>query len=211
MQYLVTLHGFLELVSREAAASVARLTPSDLEHSAAEPESPGKEVIEWYLADPSRRAVTQLLKPLNLRTHLQTDPIEVDADELAAELFAEHRYLLPWIARAGGMLLILAWETCKSSSDRTPVWEFLRHCRNAAAHGSAFNFVGPEPKRPAVWGELSISRGLQGSPLFREKPNGLLMTGDPVRLLWDIEQSYPGLPPAPGVDVPLDEKDEADG
>lgn len=196
MQYLASLHGNIELLSRHLAMTLNRMTPSELESNAAAPESPGKETIEWYLADPSRRSVTQLLKRLSLKSHLQSDPINVNPDDLAAELFDESGYLTPWIPRAGGILLILAWETCKASSDQTPLWEFLRHCRNAAAHGSAFNFRRDEPRRPAAWGELTITRSLDGSPLFRESDaTGLLLMGDPVRLLWDLEQLYPGLPP----------------
>lgn len=196
IQYFVSLHGLIELISRHIARIADNAEPSELQQDGAEALDPGADTFEWYLADPSRRAVTQLFKPLSLRSQVQSDPIEVNPDDLAAELFDEHHYLIPWIARAGGILLILAWETCKASSDQTPLWEFLRHCRNAAAHGSTFNLASGEPRSPAAWGALTITRALHGSPLFHERDDaGLLFMGDPVRLLWDLEQSYPGLSP----------------
>lgn len=200
MQYLASLHGTIELLSRYLASEADRMSPLDLEHQAAEPESFAKETLAWYLSDPSRRAVTQLFKRISLKSHLQEERTDVDPNELAAELFSESHYLLPWVARANGVLLILAYETCESSSDKSPVWEFLRHCRNAAAHGSAFRFVRDEPRRSAAWGKLTITRSMQGSPLFREGATGLLLMGDPVRLLWDLEQAYPGLSPDLGTD-----------
>lgn len=202
MQYLASLHGLFELLSRHLALTADRLTPLEIEENSAAPESPAKEIFEWYLTDPSRRTVTRLFKPLSLKNHLQTDPIEVNPDELAAELFDEHHYLLPWFVRANGILLILAYETCKSSSDESPLWEFLRHCRHAAAHGSAFNLKVGQPRLPAAWGELTITRALNGSPLFRESnATGLLLMGDPLRLLWDLEQSFPELIQSPGADL----------
>jgi hypothetical protein len=93
-------------------------------------------------------------------------------------------------------MLVLAHELCKGKAahDTGPLWEFLRHCRNAAGHGGKFNFKHGEPRRPAKWGAVEIVLGLQGSPLFKGADGvGLLGPADPILLLWDIEQAYPTL------------------
>jgi hypothetical protein len=62
------------------------------------------------------------------------------------------------------------------------------------AHGGLFTFKGKEPCHPAEWGHFQIERTLQSTPLFKdEKGVGLLSPGDPIRLLWDIEQAYPSM------------------
>ena len=93
-------------------------------------------------------------------------------------------------------VLILAHELCKDKQyhDVSEIWEFLRHCRHAAAHGGSFNFLHGEPRRPAKWGKFEIASMLQGTPLFKEQnKQGLISPGDVVRLLWDIEQAYPSM------------------
>jgi hypothetical protein len=100
-------------------------------------------------------------------------------------------------ALTAGSLLVLAHELCREEpfNDRGPLWEFLRHCRNGIAHGGHFRFTAREPARSAQWRAARIDRGLQGRPVFRSKgATGLLEPGDPIRLLWDIEQSYPAIP-----------------
>lgn len=99
---------------------------------------------------------------------------------------------------SAGNMLLLAFEISKaqasfSTYEKEPIMEFLRHCRNAAAHGGNFNFLGPEPKPGAVWQKHSITRSLQGTPLFKTKTGGLLGTADPIYIMWDIEQAFPNL------------------
>lgn len=203
--YVVLMHGFLELASR----NVVRLARGSVEASSptggGDPGrpflfSPGRDVSEEELndfyRDPARREVTRLIAPLSLRSEMQGNSIDIDADDLAEEIFDNHYYLLPWMMRAGGGLLISAWEMTKASSDQGPTWEFLRHCRNASAHGGRFNFMKDEPRRPAAWGPFTIERSMQGTPLFKGyNGEGLLSPGDPIRLLWDIEQANPNLEP----------------
>jgi hypothetical protein len=91
---------------------------------------------------------------------------------------------------------MLAYETCKDSPvrDQAPIWEFLRHTRNAAAHGGRFTFRNNEPCRPADWRSISLDAGLEGTPVMKGADGrGLLSPGDPIALLRDIEQAYPGL------------------
>jgi hypothetical protein len=91
--------------------------------------------------------------------------------------------------RAAEFLLIVAFELADDVRTREPPWEFLRHCRNAAAHGGAFAFRGPEPRRPAVWRGLELTQGMSGERLFHHSDDqpGLLGLGDPVRLLIDLD------------------------
>lgn len=138
----------------------------------------------------------KLLGPLRLRSQVQEEPIEATVEQLGQEVADAFEYHLAWTTQAAGSLLILAHEVTKDQPDRdgSPVWEFLRHCRNAAAHGGRFHFIGDEPRRPAHWHHLQITSGLQGVKLFKDASrDGLLEIGDPVRLLWDIEQANPGM------------------
>jgi len=138
----------------------------------------------------------QLHGPLDMLSQFTGESIRVDVDKIGREIFDEHMYLLPFFVRASGNILILAHEITKNKtySDKSPLWEFLRHCRNAAAHNGVFTFFADEPKRPAVWGHLSIEASMQGMPLFKgEDHNGFLSPGDPIKLLWDIEQANPSM------------------
>jgi hypothetical protein len=136
----------------------------------------------------------KLAGPLEMRSEFSGDTINVDVDTFAREIVKEHQYLLPFFLRASGSLLILAHEITKDEPyrDEGPLWEFLRHCRNAAAHKGVFHFLNGEPKRPAIWGTLRIEASMQGTPLFKDEDGqGFISPGDPIRLLWDIEQAYP--------------------
>jgi hypothetical protein len=90
------------------------------------------------------------------------------------------------------MVLVMAHEISKDKPwhNHDPLWEFLRHCRNAVAHGGYFHFKNNEPRRPAFWGSFILSPASNRAPLFK-KDGGILSPGDPIRLLWDIEQAYP--------------------
>lgn len=71
-------------------------------------------------------------------------------------------------------------------------WEFLRHCRNAIAHNGKWHFTGQEPKRTAKWRGIELEKKMHGYPLFvRTSGMGYLKLGDPIALLWDIEQEIP--------------------
>ena len=133
-----------------------------------------------------------LLGPLRLRCDYNGKPIEINRDEIANDLVNNHTYILGFTMLTAGSLLILAYEICKTHNDQSSLWEFLRHCRNAAAHGGKFNLTQREPRRPAQWGRFKIDKSLQGKWLFKGRgEKGLLSPGDPIRLLWDIEQAYP--------------------
>ena len=121
--------------------------------------------------------------------------VEVPLDTLCSE-FADHfSYLLKTQVEAAGSLLILAYERSHEflgeCERRQSIFQFLRHCRHAAAHNGKFHFNKKEPRYPAKWRNLSLGRELQDMPLFKtsiKDPRGSLSIGDPVYLLREIEQ-----------------------
>jgi hypothetical protein len=134
----------------------------------------------------------EIVGPRPLKCLTQEDGLEFSAEEIASVYLAGPENQVKASGVSSGSLLIAAYQSAKSMSDRGPIWEFFRHCRNAAAHGGRFNFTPAEPSRPATWRTLSVHRRLQGTPLFDilgEK--GLIALGDSVLLLWEIEQLCP--------------------
>jgi len=192
---MVQLIGFKELAVRgvvgpqypETKEMVRKIIGDD---SAADTEQKRAQIEEIA------KELQKLLGPLELKSEYQGDHIIVDVDPIAKELATNIHYLAPYFLRAASNLLILAHEICKDEPyhDQSPLWEFLRHCRNAAAHGGKFTFLNNEPRRPAQWGKFNIITGLENTPLFKgEDGIGLLSPGDPIRLLWDIEQAFPNM------------------
>ena len=140
--------------------------------------------------------IKKLFGPLELKSEFQGNRITVDINEVAQELFHNSHYIITFLLRSAGSLLILAHEISKDEPwhDKGSLWEFLRHCRNAAAHGGSFDLRHGEPRRLAEWGQFRIEPSLNGTPLFKNASGvGLLSPGDPIRLLWDIEQAYPSM------------------
>lgn len=189
MNYLIQLLGFKEIAllavtgPRELSELIDKVPvlkniPPDRD-----------ELIKKILDD-----LSKLAGPLQLRSEFQGGTIDVDVHEMAAEIAGNASYLAASFMNSAGSLLIVAHEINKDKTwhDQGPLWEFLRHCRNAAAHGGFFNLHHGEPKRPATWGSFQIKAAMQGAALFKgTDPNGILSPGDPIRLLWDIEQAYP--------------------
>lgn len=131
---------------------------------------------------------------LALRSEFQDNSIKIKTDEIASEFARNFIHILPFTMRPAGSLLIVAYESTEQYHDNGPLWEFLRHCRNAAAHNGLFHFHKGEPRYSAKWGKFNIEATMQGTPLFGDKiTSGLLGPGDPLRLLWDIEQAYPSM------------------
>jgi hypothetical protein len=119
--------------------------------------------------------------------------VKVDTGKLAQQVFLQHKDPVPAFAvMSAGSLLILAWESTLDKHTKHPLWEFLRHCRNASAHkGGHFHFLHGEPKRPAHWRSLKIEPSLQGTPLFwNSQHSGFIGPGDALYLLADIEKQF---------------------
>ena len=187
MNYLCLLHGFYELAVRGVILDVNAL--------------PKNKIKEFVTKDPQfdierliKSGSTELPRPLELKSNFDGNFIKVDVDKIAREVTHNVAYLGSFMMRSAGSLLILAYETTHQFHDKGPLWEFLHHCRNAAAHNGRFHFRRGEPRHPAEWGSFRIEAAMQGTPLFGDnKIHGLLGPGDPIRLLWDIEQAYPSM------------------
>lgn len=187
MNYLVLLIGFKDLAGR-GAINILKKKPFarkiDVNLNAL--TSDGEIISD----------ISKIIGPLDLKSEFQGNHIKVDIDEIANDLVNNVAWVIQFTMHAAGSLLILAHEVSKDKPwhDRGLLWEFLRHCRNAAAHGGLFTFKGKEPCRRAEWGHFRIERGLEKTPLFKDaNGSGLLAPGDPIRLLWDIEQEYPDM------------------
>jgi hypothetical protein len=210
MNYWVLYHGFVELLSRHMVGLVeglhlrGGLTTETLAAWAG--DGPDGQALLHRLADPARRTVTEVAFPLVMRATDGPTFSPPDPEDLARELFNESNYLTPSLDRAAGVLLITAWEASKQYADHGPLWEVLLHCRNAAAHGGRFQFRSDQPRFPAEWGSIAITKALEGERLFRLGNGvGLLWPADPVLLLLAIEKAHPGLHPD------LSDFDSADG
>jgi hypothetical protein len=192
LNYLASLHGMYELLMRGLFLKL---------------KAAPRETVEREIKKHPKYATfldsspTQFPDPLALKSEFQGNSIKVGADEIASELVIDPSsirtftsYTLTFTLRAAASVLILAYELTTQDHDDGPLWEFLRHCRNAAAHNGLFYFTKGEPRRLAKWGKFNVEVGMQGTPLFGNKDTpGLLGPGDPIRLLWDIEQTYPSM------------------
>src|SRR2546423_11506645 len=82
-----------------------------------------------------------LIGEQELESKVMRKGVKVKIDALAKEIFNNHEVPLNYFNRmSAGSLLILAHEITKGVHNHDPLWEFLRHCRNAAAHKGYFNF-----------------------------------------------------------------------
>ena len=76
---------------------------------------------------------------------------------------------------------------------KSPEFEFLRHVRNAIAHGNRFHLRRDEPRRPAYFRGFEVSKALQGRELFWE----FMGPGDALDLLDEVERQLRRLQSSP--------------
>ncbi len=186
VNYIAQAHGFVDLASRGLANLYTTMGEAEREAAFADPVygATARRIFEGRL--------TEQLARLAIEAKAQTPPIVLDLGLLGEELVDHHDEILEGIMGHAGALFMLAWETSESFHNPGPLWEFLRHCRNAAAHGGRFNFVRAEPRRPAQWRTFTITAALQATPLFESRGSaGLLKPADGLLLLFDIEQTIP--------------------
>lgn len=196
--YPLVMNYLLQLVGFEQIAVRGLVEKRDIDDGVEKVIDTISTAYTWHQRDPQavaevRRVLNKLVGPLQLKSEFQGNHIKIDFDAVAKELIENFDYLTPFLLRSAGSLIVLAHEMCKDKPyhDQGPLWEFLRHCRNAAAHGGSFAFHKNEPRWPAEWGPFRLTASFQGTPLFKGKNEiGLLSPGDPIRLLWDIEQAY---------------------
>jgi len=181
MAYLIQLHALKEL----AAIGIFGSKRSWSSAEDVQNDSAFKEL---------RAAADLLLRPISLAVTDDSDRLEVSVDFVAKEFVENHAYLMEYQVRAALNALVMAHEVTKSKDYRTTdeKWEFLRHCRNAAAHNGCWLFRKGEPKHPAKWRAIELSSAMHGQPLLiQANGTGSLNLGDPIALLWDIERDNP--------------------
>jgi hypothetical protein len=194
INHVAQVHGFLDLASRGLLSELEEIGPKGVEMLLAaegHKEKGFNEAVEAI----SKGGRTGLVGKQQLESKVTGKGITINVESLAKEIFNKHKAPLDQMNRmSAGSLLILAYESTRTYQTQDSLWEFLRHCRNAAAHKGYFNFLHGEPKRPAKWRGLEIISSMQGEPLFNEPPvSGFLGNGDILYLLWDIEQAFPNI------------------
>jgi hypothetical protein len=191
MMLLTGIHGWFELWSRSAILRVKKAIADGKGRNEIEAELEGinSDLAKRALKEGASSGVTPLLFRAQFKSKVQPQPLEIDVDQISHELFDSGHYLSGFVIRAVSGSLIVAHEmTRKFQSKKDSEWEFLRHCRNAAAHGDVFDLRDGEPKQPAEWRGLRITRQLNGTRLFAtDDQEGLLLPGDVILLYQDLQ------------------------
>ncbi len=191
VSYLSQLHGFVELCSRGLSLQLDGIPEATLAAmSSGEVEVKAREALNRIFAG----GRTGLLGEQQLAS-VTSSALKVDIDLLAKTLLVDYEAALQHFNEvAAGGTLIVAWAITGAFHTTDPLWEFLRHCRNAAAHRGHFHLLNGEPRRPAVWRGLQVTRAMHGSLLLRDpRRPGFLDPADVIYLLADIEGTYPGI------------------
>lgn len=192
INYLILLGGFNELAAAGLAFLIKELPESESQKLLNDAAKKGTidQVRRLLGANP-----VELGNPLLLRSEQSDQTIRIDLALTMRELARNATFLVQrLVPSATAGLFIQAYESTSDHHDRKPLWEFLRHCRNAGAHGGRFHFLHGEPRRLAEWGRLRIEASLEGTYLAaRPERPGFLAPGDALKLLWDIEQAYPSI------------------
>jgi hypothetical protein len=102
-----------------------------------------------------------------------------------------HEDVLPFTA----MFIVTRLEddllTLGLRSKNSPLFEFLRHLRNAAAHGNRWHFTGQEPKHPAQLRSIALDSSMHGTIAIY---SGTVAPGDFFDLLDDLRDELLSLP-----------------
>jgi hypothetical protein len=197
LSYVAQLHGFIELASRGFKLHLEEIKSRRFgEHVLTEQISSlstDKEKQVWEAVN--QGGITGLIGKQELGSKVVGTGIKINIELLAKATLMDHKaYLDHFMRMSSGSLMILAYETTKDYHTHDPLWEFLRHCRNAAAHKGYFNLLHGEPRRMAKWRGIEIVSSLQGTPLFFDSIKlGFLGIGDTLYLLSDIEQAFPNI------------------
>ncbi|SRR6266496_1126301 len=190
LNYTVLLLAIKEFGAAGIALHLKSLPDAEYQKELAEAKIQGNvELVERLKA----ASVEELYPQLVLVSEFQDQHINIDAFATMRELGTNIAFLVDDLKLSAVLaLLVHAYEATKRIYTPEPLWEFLYHCRNAGAHGGRFTFRNGQPRYPAKWGRYTLSRAThEGMPLIIHKGiPGLFGTGDPLRLLWDIEQRY---------------------
>ncbi|MEG4391613.1 hypothetical protein [Microcoleus sp. BROC3] len=194
--YLAQTHGFIELISRGLLLELKQLQPTSIEKLKIDQTNEyNSDTFTRLARELLQKGVTPLIGDPQHPSHVDI-PIKVNIESLGYELFFKHEkyddVIMAFKKIAAGGLLIVAKEITEPDRTKDELWEFLRHCRNAAAHGGSFNFQNGEPKHPAKWRSLEIKASMQAQALFPAPPTtpGFINIGDVLYLLADIEAKF---------------------
>lgn len=149
------------------------------------PPIPGIDRIGQYLEG----NIESFLEPLEIESHGRGST-RIELDQVCLQLIDDSNRVVELAQAASGSLLISAYEQTRAHHDHGPLWQFLRHCRNAAAHGGRFGLRPGEPRHLAEWSGIRIERSHDGTPIFHGSVPGLLTTADLIWLLADIEKAH---------------------
>lgn len=197
INYIASLHGKIELISRDIYSRIEQeiAKGSDLnqfKRYLTEGNIKYEKIFEEILRTNVKPTV--LIGELSLRSEQRQNQIEISINEIAKDFVDNHINLLPFQIKASGTLLLMAYEVSPNIKyeNNDYLWNFLYHCRNAIAHNGQFKIDERGKRRfPAIWDTLEILESMDGMNLFKDGVNpGLLSPGDPLYLLYDIEQKY---------------------
>jgi hypothetical protein len=197
--YISSIHGIHELMSRHVI-DVSQGIEIKSHESFSQEENKKEEFYERM----KKGVKTTLIEPLALRSSFDSEYIDIDIDKITDEIGKNFNYLFDrgMSTYAAKMLLISAYEIRKNfikvnQNQNHELWQFLRHLRNASAHNGKFCFKerdvdNNELKYKAKWGHLEIKKAMEGNDLFLQSAScsGYIGPADPIKLLWDIEQTF---------------------
>ena len=142
------------------------------------------------------KSLQTMLGPLSLKISDDAERLEIPLQFIAKELANHYDSLLGYNVQAAWYCIVMAHEVTvgKPYRDKSELWEFLRHCRNAVAHNGKWNLRGNEPKYRASWRGISLDQSFNGQNLFKtDDKSGTLELGDPIAFLHDIESKFPNM------------------
>jgi hypothetical protein len=117
--------------------------------------------------------------------------LRIDTEQVAQLVQSDRLTPGPVVDALCGMTLISCYVAVEDRNDKSPLFEFLRHCRNAAAHGNRFNFKDWEPSRAATWRTIDLDHPRKGATNPRQNAelcSSTLAPADVLALLIDVDK-----------------------
>ncbi len=168
LNYTVLLLAIKEFGAAGIAQHLKSLPDAEYQKELAEAKIQGNITLVERLKAAS---IEELYPPLVLVSEFQDQHINIDAFATMRELWENIAFLVDDLKlSAVSALLVHAYE----------------------ATSGRFTFRNGQPRHPVIWGRYTLTRAThEGMPLIMHKGiAGLFGQGDPLRLLWDIEQRY---------------------
>lgn len=184
MNYFIFCHGTLELMSRGVYKTLNKAT--------SEINCESSEFITEALK--ANLIPTKLIRPISLRRKsMNGGYIDVSSSNLSNEILNNLAGFQDYYAQGLTSAILNTYEVADDSlkfNKESEIWNFLYHCRNAAAHDQKFHITKSGKKRfPAKWRGIEISETDNGRGLIDNGKNGgLLDPGDPIQLIIDLSE-----------------------